>query len=61
MLARAVRDSETQQLTWQRITGDGGAAGATPLGAILAIFSNTVPEGFLPCNGGRYYYIYRPL
>lgn len=54
MLARIVRDSETQQLTWQRITGDAGSAGATPLGSILAYFGTTVPEGFLPCNGAVY-------
>lgn len=54
MLARVVRDSETQQLTWQRITGDSGAAGATPLGSVLAYFGTTVPEGFLPCNGAAY-------
>lgn len=54
MLARVVRDSETQQLTWQRITGDAGAAGATPLGSVLAYFGTTVPEGFLPCNGATY-------
>lgn len=54
MLARVVRDSETQQLTWQRITGDAGAAGATPLGSVLAYFGTTVPEGFLPCNGTVY-------
>lgn len=54
MLARIVRDADTQQLTWQRITGDAGSAGATPLGAILAYFGTTVPEGFLPCNGATY-------
>ena len=54
MLARVIRDSETQQLTWQRITGDAGAAGATPLGSVLAYFGTTVPEGFLPCNGAVY-------
>lgn len=54
MLARVVRDSETQQLTWQRITGDAGSAGATPLGSVLAYFGTTVPEGFLPCNGATY-------
>lgn len=54
MLARIVRDADTQQLTWQRITGDAGAAGATPLGSVLAYFGTTVPEGFLPCNGATY-------
>lgn len=54
MLARIVRDAGTQQLTWQRITGDAGAAGATPLGSVLAYFGTTVPEGFLPCNGAAY-------
>lgn len=54
MLARIVRDSETHNLTWQRITGDAGAAGATPLGSVLAYFGTTVPEGFLPCNGAAY-------
>lgn len=54
MLARIVRDADTQQLTWQRITGDAGSAGATPLGSVLAYFGTTVPEGFLPCNGATY-------
>lgn len=54
MLARIVRDADTQQLTWQRITGDAGSAGATPLGSVLAYFGTTVPEGFLPCNGAAY-------
>lgn len=54
MLARIVRDADTQQLTWQRISGDAGAAGATPLGSVLAYFGTTVPEGFLPCNGAVY-------
>ena len=54
MLARVVRDSETQNLTWQRISGDAGSAGATPLGSILAYFGTTVPQGFLPCNGTTY-------
>lgn len=54
MLARIVRDAETQNLTWQRISGDAGAAGATPLGSVLAYFGTTVPEGFLPCNGTTY-------
>lgn len=54
MLARIVRDTDTQQLTWQRISGDAGAAGATPLGSVLAYFGTTVPEGFLPCNGATY-------
>lgn len=54
MLARIVRDTDTQQLTWQRITGDAGAAGATPLGSVLAYFGTTVPDGFLPCNGATY-------
>lgn len=54
MLARIVRDTDTQQLTWQRITGDAGTAGATPLGSVLAYFGTTVPEGFLPCNGATY-------
>lgn len=54
MLARIVRDVDTQQLTWQRISGDAGAAGATPLGSVLAYFGTTVPEGFLPCNGATY-------
>lgn len=54
MLARIVRDADTHNLTWQRITGDAGAAGATPLGSVLAYFGTTVPEGFLPCNGATY-------
>lgn len=54
MLARIVRDADTQQLTWQRITGDAGSAGGTPLGSVLAYFGTTVPEGFLPCNGAAY-------
>ena len=54
MLARIIRDAETQNLTWQRITGDSGAAGATPLGSVLAYFGTTVPEGLLPCNGATY-------
>ena len=54
MLARIVRDAETQNLTWQRITGDAGAAGATPLGSVLAYFGTTVPEGFLHFNGATY-------
>lgn len=54
MLARIVRDADTHNLTWQRISGDAGAAGATPLGSVLAYFGTTVPEGFLPCNGATY-------
>ena len=54
MLARIVRDSTTQNLTWQRISGDAGSAGATPLGSVLAYFGTTVPQGFLPCNGATY-------
>lgn len=54
MLARIVRDAETHNLTWERISGDAGAAGATPLGSVLAYFGTTVPEGFLPCNGAAY-------
>ena len=54
MLARIVRDAETHNLTWERISGDAGSAGATPLGSVLAYFGTTVPEGFLPCNGVTY-------
>ena len=54
MLARIVRDAETHNLTWERISGDAGSAGATPLGSVLAYFGTTVPEGFLPCNGATY-------
>lgn len=54
MLARIVRDADTHNLTWERISGDAGAAGATPLGSVLAYFGTTVPEGFLPCNGATY-------
>lgn len=54
MLARIVRDTDTHNLTWERISGDAGAAGATPLGSVLAYFGTTVPEGFLPCNGATY-------
>lgn len=54
MLARIVRDADTHNLTWERISGDAGSAGATPLGSVLAYFGTTVPEGFLPCNGATY-------
>ena len=51
MLARIVKD-ENNNLTWERLTSS--VVGSTPLGAVYAIWSNTVPDGFLPCNGSRF-------
>ena len=51
MLARIVKD-ENDNLTWERLTSS--VVGSTPLGAVYGIFSNTVPDGFLPCNGAQF-------
>lgn len=48
MLARIKKDSQNN-LTWERLTST--VVGSTPLGAVYGIYSNTVPDGFLPCNG----------
>ena len=48
MLARIKKDSQNN-LTWERLTST--VVGSTPLGAVYGIYSNSVPDGFLPCNG----------
>ena len=32
----------------------GGGGGSVPLGTIIAIYSNVVPAGYLPCNGVQF-------
>lgn len=51
MIARIKKDSQ-DNLTWERLTS--AVVGSTPLGAVYGIWSNTVPEGFLPCNGAQF-------
>ena len=32
----------------------GGSSGGVPLGTVIAVYSNTVPNGYLPCNGVQF-------
>lgn len=51
MIARIKKDSQ-DNLTWERLTS--AVVGSTPLGAVYGIWSTTVPDGFLPCNGAQF-------
>ena len=51
MIARIKKDSQ-DNLTWERLTS--AVVGSTPLGAVYGIYSTTVPDGFLPCNGVQF-------
>lgn len=49
MLARIKRNSTTGDLEIQRLSGM--SSDQVPIGVIFPLYSNTVPTGFLPCNG----------
>lgn len=52
MLARIKRNSTTGDLEIQRLSGM--SPDSIPIGVILPLYSNTVPTGFLPCNGAQF-------
>lgn len=55
MLGIAVRSDPsdpTSALTYSSLAGASGTG--LPLGTIIAVYSNSVPFGFLPCNGSEY-------
>jgi len=52
MLARIKRNSTTGNLEIQRLSGM--SPDSVPIGVIFPLYSNTVPTGFLPCNGVQF-------
>lgn len=50
MIAKVVNDSGTLQF----VNLAGASSGGLPVGSILALHTNRVPAGYLPCNGATY-------
>lgn len=51
MIAKVIRNTD-ESLGYETLAGS--SSDGLPVGTIIALYSNTVPTGFLPCNGVEY-------